>query len=203
MSAKIVTEEIVTSAFEPKEELAANLAAEIQRGGVIAPDRAASDALVLVEHLRRIGAGGGADGRTTLLERGLALACARGAGRPLAHDISDEYRLHMPAAALYAPGGDPLHVYRAIAGEGTALLRPGGLVVAEMRASRADAIAGLFAARGYDAEVWSKGDVDRDVDLSALAPHDRARKFSNHRFLVARRPEQSIDVVRADGEERE
>lgn len=50
-----------------------------------------------------------------------------------------------PALALWAPSGEPLHFYRAIARGASALLRENGFVFLELPPERAPAIAALFS----------------------------------------------------------
>lgn len=103
-------------------------------------------------------------------------------------EISDEYRLHMPATALYGPDGEPLHHYREIARNLSWLLGPRGHVFLECRASRADAVAALFARQRCAIEILDRDEIVRTADpadLAQLSQRDRERRYANHRFVVA------------------
>ncbi len=58
-----------------------------------------------------------------------------------------------PGTALFAPPGNPLHFYRAIAQSGHRLLRDGGQVFLEMPSFRAIAIEWVFRDNGWDTEI--------------------------------------------------
>lgn len=63
--------------------------------------------------------------------------------------IEEEVRLHEPATALFAPEGDPLHFYRAIAEGAGSCLRSGGRAFLELAPERAEDTLAVFAAAGW------------------------------------------------------
>ena len=84
-------------------------------------------------------------------------------------EARDPETTHEPEAALLA-GADGLLAYRAIAGPALAVLRPGGLIVLEIGAGQARAVATILAAIGF-------GEAGCRPDLAGL-----------DRVIVARRP---------------
>lgn len=63
---------------------------------------------------------------------------------PKKQETENEVLRHEPKAALFPESGDPLHFYRAIATQASALLRPKGIVFLEIAAERAYETADLF-----------------------------------------------------------
>jgi len=59
-----------------------------------------------------------------------------------------------PKAALFPPGGDPMHFYRGIAREADPLILPGTPVILELPHARAREIARLFESEGWDVVVF-------------------------------------------------
>jgi release factor glutamine methyltransferase len=84
-----------------------------------------------------------------------------------ADEIDDEVRRHEPAEALYAPEGDPLFFYRAIA-EGA----PGGQAFVELASERAQDIEAVFAERGWSTRVI------RDLNGRERVLHARRERWT-------------------------
>ncbi len=63
-----------------------------------------------------------------------------------------------PHAALFTPPGEPLHCYARILARARAVLAPGGFLLVEVGAGRADEVAALAAAHG-----WLAADRRRDL----------------------------------------
>jgi release factor glutamine methyltransferase len=59
-----------------------------------------------------------------------------------------EVRDHEPAAALFAPAGDPDHWVRRLLAEALPLLRPGGLLLVELGAGQAERVLPIAGAAG-------------------------------------------------------
>ena len=86
--------------------------------------------------------------------------------------LSPEVRGHEPPGAL-TPGGDGLDAFRAIAAGLGARLAPGGRALIEFGAGQRDAVAAIFAERGFDAPIAHR-DMDgrpRILELRASGAH--------------------------------
>jgi release factor glutamine methyltransferase len=103
----------------------------------------------------------------------------------LTDDISAEYRQHMPEEALYPADPTGMRFYAAIARQGASVLKPNGTVILECRTARTPHVAGLFQEAGYQTQILSAQDLASFLDLGALHPSDRVRRFDNHRYLLA------------------
>jgi release factor glutamine methyltransferase len=66
-------------------------------------------------------------------------------GEELGHGVAE----FEPHAALFTPPGDPLHAYRRILTSAPAALAPDGVLVCEVGAGRADAVAALARSAGW------------------------------------------------------
>ena len=64
--------------------------------------------------------------------------------------LQREVRDWEPPGALFVPDADPLVFYRALAGHGERLLRPGGWLVAETHADHGRAVAALWDGAGFE-----------------------------------------------------
>lgn len=67
--------------------------------------------------------------------------------------IEQDVLQHEPHEALFAPPRDPFYFYRAIAADGPALLRSGGMAFLELPSERALEIHKLFRNNGWNVEI--------------------------------------------------
>jgi release factor glutamine methyltransferase len=87
-------------------------------------------------------------------------------------EADEEVARHEPAEALFAPKGDALHFYRAIAAGGAALLRPGAPAYLEVPHERAEEARAVFVAHGWQTRL--EADLTgRPRILVAAAPDAR------------------------------
>lgn len=84
----------------------------------------------------------------------------------------------MPTEALFAPGGDRLHFYRAIAAGAERYVRCGGYLFLEGPAKNADDIVTLFEERDWTVEVWSREVLDGLVH-SGVIPWGVSRNLTS------------------------
>jgi len=144
--------------------IALSLAAELPAAQVDAIDASPAALAVARENARRLGL----EGRVRFHEGDL-LAPVAGrrfdliASNPPYVDpatrpsLAPEVRDHEPALALFPPGG-PLDVYRRLAPQAAAALRPGGFLLLEVGLGQADAVGAILADAGLVVD-----DVVRDL----------------------------------------
>jgi release factor glutamine methyltransferase len=66
------------------------------------------------------------------------------------HTLEPQVLNFEPHTALFAPAGDPLAFYKAIAKKGIAALKPGGMAAVEINEQYGDETAAIFINAGYD-----------------------------------------------------